>query len=66
MHIEFDASTRENSRSPSLNNFLEKVLTTTALYGNLKKAYLHIQIKKKELDPLRLHWVQKDDHNQNM
>ena len=68
--IVYDASTRENSRSFSLNDSLETGPTLqnllwsvlirtrfkpTALCGNLEKAFLQIRIKADNCDALRFH-----------
>ena len=78
LRIVYDASTRENSKSLSLNDCLEtgpalqnllwRILIRTifkpiVLCGDLQKAFLQIQIKKEDNDAIRFHWVRKKDPN---
>ena len=70
--VVFDASARENKHSPSLNdclytgpplqNLLWEILVATrfkpiALAGDLKKAFLQIQIREEDRNALQFHWI---------
>ena len=72
LRIVFDGSSRENSKSPSLNECLEtgpsllnllwNILVRNrfnpiAITGDLKQAFLQIRIAEKDRDVLRFHWV---------
>ena len=78
LRIVYDASTRENSRSfslnecletgPALQNLLWSVLIRTrfkpvALCGGLQKAFLQITIKAADFDALRFHWIKERNPN---
>ncbi len=71
LRIVYDASARENSQAPSLNdclyagpplqNRLWNVLVRmrfhpVAMTGDIKQAFLQVRIKKEERDSLRFHW----------
>ena len=79
LRIVYDASTRENSGSfslnecletgPALQNLLWSVLIRTrfkpiALCGDLQKAFLQIRIKADDRDALRFQWIKERDPNQ--
>ena len=68
----FDASARENDRSPSINGVVEvgpplqnhmwKVLVRNqmclvTLTGDVKQAFLQIRIRKKDRHVLRFDWI---------
>ena len=72
LRVVFDASAREDSRSPSLNEYLEtgpslqnllwNVLVRSrmkpiALAGDIKKAFLQVRIREEDWDALRFHWI---------
>lgn len=79
LRIVYDTSARENSKSLSLNGYLEtgpalqnllrSILIRAkfkpiALCGDLQKVFLQIRIKKEDCNALRFHWVRKEDPNQ--
>ena len=68
----FDASAKENSQSPSLNDITEvgppllnklwnvlirNRMCPVTLTGDLKQAFLQIRIRKEDRDALRFHWT---------
>ena len=72
LRIVFDASARENDRSPSLNDVIEvgpplqnhmwKVcvrnqICPVTLTGDIKQAFLQIRFKEKDRNVLRFHWI---------
>ena len=72
LRIVFDASARENDRSPSLNdvievgpplqNYMWKVyvrnqICPVTLTGDIKQAFLQIRFKEKDRNVLRFHWI---------
>ena len=71
LRIVYDASARENSNQPSLNdslhpgpslqNLLWNILIRSRFYSviltsDLRKAFLQIRIKEEDRDSLRFHW----------
>ena len=76
VRIVFDASARADDKSPSLNDCLETgpplqnliwdILTRNRLQpvtltGDLKQAFLQIQIREQDRDVLRFHWLKDRD-----
>ena len=76
VRIVFDASARADDKSPSLNDCLETgpplqnmiwdILTRNRLQpvtlaGDLKQAFLQIQIREQDRDMLRFHWLKDRD-----
>ena len=57
LRIVYDASSRPNSQSPSLNECLE-TSPLQNLIGDLKQALLQIRIRQPERDVLRFHWIE--------
>ena len=72
LRVVFDASAREDSRSPSLNDCLEtgpslqnllwnvvvrNRMKPIALAGDIKKAFLQVRIQEQDKDAPRFHWV---------
>ena len=79
MRIVFDASTKPNHTSPSVNDCLEtgpplqnllwSVLVRNrfkpiALSGDLKQAFLQVRIKEAHRNALRFHWIKVRDSSQ--
>ena len=71
LRVVYDASARENSKQPSLNdclhpgpplqNLLWNILVRSRFHpilltGDLQKAFLQIRLKEEERDSLRFHW----------
>ncbi len=78
VRIVFDASAKENSDSPSLNDCLEtgpsllnllwnvlvrNRLKPLALTADLKQAFLQVLIRADDRDALRFHWIKNKDPN---
>ena len=76
MRIVYDASVRTKPTAPSLNehlnvgsplqNQLSKVIVhgrfhPVAIAGDIKKAFLHVQVQKEDRDALQFHWVNKEN-----
>ena len=76
VRVVYDASTRANSASPSLNDCLEKgpplqnliwdILTRNrvrpiTLAGDIEQAFLQIRVRESDRDVLRFHWVKDKD-----
>ena len=72
LRVVFDASAREDNRSPSLNDCLEtgpslqnllwnvvvrNRMKPIALAGDIKKAFLQVRIRGEDRDALRFHWI---------
>eukprot|EP00112_Aurelia_sp_Birch-Aquarium-sp1_P001131 Seg1117.2 transcript_id=Seg1117.2/GoldUCD/mRNA.D3Y31 product="hypothetical protein" protein_id=Seg1117.2/GoldUCD/D3Y31 len=72
LRVVFDASARQDEKSPSLNDCLEtgpsllnllwsiivrNRLKPIALAGDLKKAFLQVRIREEDRDTLRFHWI---------
>ena len=72
LRVVFDASARQDEKSPSLNDCLEtgpslqnllwsiivrNRLKSIALAGDLKKAFLQVRIREEDCDTLRFHWI---------
>ena len=79
VRIVYDASARENDKSPSLNDVTEvgpslqknlwKVLVRNrmcpiVLTGDMKQAFLQIRIREEDRDALRFHWVKSMDSDE--